>query len=276
MPPFKSLLGQRFRKLLVHSHAGVLDGLHYWICKCDCGRWTLADGKHLGHGKGSCGCLKSEANRRPRKHGLANKPEYTCYYSMLSRCHSSDAKAFPDYGARGIKVCARWRYGNTEKSGFQCFIEDMGLRPSMEHSIGRIDVDGNYIKENCRWETRGEQARNTRRNAFVMLNGERLNVGDALKTLKMSTTKFYYWKNKGMAPQEIIDLFLDGHTAKKTHLLTFRGETKSVTQWGKTLGMDKSTIIQRLNKLGWDVERALGTPLQEQKRGPKRSSSGSS
>jgi hypothetical protein len=86
---------------------------------------------------------------------------------MKDRCYNPNNKQFVDYGGRGIKVCDRWAI----PSGFQNFLEDMGRRPSSDHSLDRIDVNGDYCPENCRWATRKEQCRNKRSNKLLTWKG---------------------------------------------------------------------------------------------------------
>jgi hypothetical protein len=92
----------------------------------------------------------------------------------------------PLYGGRGISICERWEKGESGKSGFMCFVEDMGPRPSSTHSIDRINNDGNYEPNNCRWATPKEQARNRRQNIFIDVSGTRLCLKDAVPILNPS------------------------------------------------------------------------------------------
>lgn len=102
-------------------------------------------------------------------HGGSNTPEYLIWRNILDRCTNPNYRLFAFYGARGITVCARWRYS------FAAFIEDMGWRPSPELTVERIDNDKGYAPGNCRWATRKEQANNRRqRTDAVLINGRRL------------------------------------------------------------------------------------------------------
>lgn len=90
-------------------------------------------------------------------HGLEDTPEYAAWANAIYRCENPNAQQWPLYGARGVAVCDRWRFS------FAAFYEDMGPRPSSNHSLDRYpDVNGNYEPGNCRWATAREQSNNKR------------------------------------------------------------------------------------------------------------------
>jgi hypothetical protein len=150
-------------RLTVVAFAGLDDrGRSEWFCVCSCdGRTVRIKNGNLKDTK-SCGCLKWE-NGPPViwKHGhwAGNKKttEYMAWDSMIGRCYRSSNPHFNYYGGRGITVCDRWR------ESFIAFLEDMGLKPSPDLSLDRINVNGNYEPGNCRWATQAVQANNKRK-----------------------------------------------------------------------------------------------------------------
>lgn len=156
MPIRRDLTGQRFGRWQILEHAGPGN----WHCICDCGRAKQVRGSILTSGAyKSCGCLSGEGRRI---HGMSKSREYKIWGRTRDRCSIPKATAFKNYGGRGITVCERWR------NNFEAFLGDVGLCPSPEHSIDRIDVNGNYAPGNVRWSTDLEQMQNTRRSKKVV------------------------------------------------------------------------------------------------------------
>lgn len=167
MPSVIDMTGRRFGWWMVETRDA---DARYWNCVCDCGSRKRVLGSNLRRGlTRSCGCQNVAATKiRNATHGASRvgsrMAEYRIWAGMRNRCNNTAEVRFADYGGRGIRVCERW-------DKFENFLADMGNRPSPQHSLDRIDVNGNYEPGNCRWATRKEQARNARSNKRWTLNG---------------------------------------------------------------------------------------------------------
>lgn len=179
-------VGERFGRLLVTHHAGSDGRNAIFKCLCDCGATSVLPGARLRFGNTtSCGCYRREIEVIAGvTHGLSRAPEYRIWWDMKRRCRDPRQIGFKNYGGRGITVCDRW-------NDFANFYQDMGPRPTPKHSIERKNNDRGYTPENCTWATHKEQANNTRRNRYVVFNGKRMTLTQAiaLSGVKEATVK---------------------------------------------------------------------------------------
>lgn len=160
--------GKKFGKLQVLGFSRIKDRHAAWLCLCDCGITKEVLGLNLrrGHAK-SCGCITKE---QLKTHGYSRKSiykqEYQAWQGMIQRCTNEKNPAYKNYGGRGIKVCAEWRYD------FPKFLADMGPKPDPVYSLDRIDNDGNYEPTNCRWAEKSVQSKNRRTSSEMVRRAE--------------------------------------------------------------------------------------------------------
>lgn len=170
MGKFIDLTGQRFGRLVaVQTNGKNSNGQLKWLCHCDCGNVVTVERANLvrGHTQ-SCGCYREEIKKLEKKtHGQTGTRIFHIWVGIKQRCYNSNAHNFKNYGGRGITVCEEWR------NSFEVFYEwAMSHGYSDDLSIDRIDVNGNYCPENCRWVTAIEQCNNRRSNHNITYNGE--------------------------------------------------------------------------------------------------------
>lgn len=167
------IVGRRFGRLVAMKSDRTKSGQVGWVCQCDCGKTTtVITASLIGGNTKSCGCLSVDRSKesptrfRPghvsthsqKTHGMSDTLEYRIWILMRERCYNSKHNSYDRYGGRGIIVCDRWL------DSFVNFIDDMGRRPSKDHSVDRINNDGNYEPGNCRWATHKEQSNNRKGN----------------------------------------------------------------------------------------------------------------
>jgi hypothetical protein len=255
------LTGKIFGRLVVDSENPIrtLSGIIQWNCTCECGSKTIVTGSNLvrNHTK-SCGCLSKDAViSRNTTHGLSDSPEYGIWQAMIKRCTKPNDPAYSDYGGRGITVTDRWL------NSFEAFYEDMGPRPSPDHSIDREENDKGYYKENCRWVTRIEQANNTRRNVFYEYKGNKYTIPQLAELpevkdskIGINTLRSRIRKSKYTVEQSIS--FPIKPMSVQTH--TYNEITKTISEWAKEYRLEYGKLYARLVLYKWDFEKAISTP----------------
>lgn len=169
MPKVKDLTGKRFHRLVVlgFSHKNK-NRKYFWKCKCDCGNELIIPSYNLVSGNTkSCGCLNKEKMiARKKTHGMYGTRIYSIWNNMIMRCENKNIPLYERYGSVGISVCAEWK---KFENFYQWAIKN-GYNEKL--TLDRIDYNGNYEPNNCRWADYYTQNNNTKRNIYIEYNGE--------------------------------------------------------------------------------------------------------
>ena len=184
-------------------------------------------------------------------HNMSGTSEHNTWLSMKQRCFNPNHKFYSDWGGRGITVCDRW------KNSFEDFFADMGSRPSSKHSLDRIDNDGDYQKDNCRWSTRVEQANNKRNNRLITIGCVTLNLKQW--TTEMGFGEKVIFDRLKMGWSESDAVLTPVHT---TRLIKIDSKTYTIPEWTKEMGFKQNVIYDRL-KDGWSERDAVLTPVRK-------------
>ena len=214
---FKDLSGKTFGRLHVDSYYGKDKNYGiYYNCTCECGNKVIVSATCLKTGDTvSCGCYhKEDLSKRLTKHGLTSHNLYWKHHNMKERCTRPTHKEYPNYGGRGIYVCDEWLNKENGFINFYNWAMENGYEKGL--SIDRIDVDGPYSPENCRWVDDKIQSINKRTNRLISLVTDFDDIG----------------KNK------IIYTF-------------------TISQWSEITHISTNTILRRLLKYKWSVEKSL-------------------
>lgn len=200
------LTGRRFGRLTVLERSGATKNKEAkWRCRCDCGMEVIVTSSNLRNGRQvSCGCLRQEKslNRiqdyNSTHKATRNKRLYKIWLGMRNRCENQKHQAYSWYGGRGIKICNEWGIYEI----FERWALSSGYLPTL--TIDRINVNGDYTPDNCRWVTRQEQAYNRRDNRRLTFKGESLTITEWAKRLGCSPTCLYYRLDAGWPTEEIL------------------------------------------------------------------------
>lgn len=162
---FKDISGQKFGRLTALHRLHNTKGKTKWLCVCDCGNLKEIYLEYLTRGDTrSCGCLHDEGNHKT--HGKRHTRIYKIWADMKKRCYNVNSKSYPNYGGRDIVVCSEWL------NDFMAFYNWSVLHGYADNlTIDRINVNGNYEPNNCRWVTVKQQCRNKRNNRRYTING---------------------------------------------------------------------------------------------------------
>jgi len=201
----KDLKGRKFNKLKVLSFAYVNVGA-YWNCICDCGNEIIVSSSNMIQGNvKSCGCLL-------KKHGLYKTKIYKAWYGMKDRCYNKNNAKYHNYGGRGIKVCDEWNnFINFKNDMYDSYLKHIKKYDKRNTSIERIDNNKGYYKENCKWATIIEQARNKLTTINITYNGETKCIIDWSRELGINKDTIYYRLKNGWSIEESLTVKPKSH-----------------------------------------------------------------
>ena len=190
MPKLIDLTGDKYGKLTVIRRNGHLRGKTAWLCKCDCGNEITVDSNSLRTGNTrSCGCLV-------RKTGKTKDRVYFVWQRMMARCYNPKIERYPNYGGRGITVCNEWHdFFKFKEWAYKTGYDP--LAPIFQCTLDRVDVNGNYCPENCRWATAKEQGQNTTRSHRITVHGEQMTISEASEKYGVPMATIWWRVSRG-------------------------------------------------------------------------------
>lgn len=208
--PRENLTGKHFNRITAISPAPdrvLKNGRHLtmWNCVCECGNTLVMRSSDLKSGKViSCGCYRVQNTAKVHTtHGATkggrNDRLYNIWAKMRGRCHNERLKEYKHYGGRGITVCKEW--GESYQT-FEQWALSNGYKQGL--SIDRIDVNGNYCPENCRWATAIQQTNNTRKNKYIEAFGKKKTLAEWAREIKIPYGKLYYKLSHGITVEQVV------------------------------------------------------------------------
>lgn len=186
----EDLTGKRYGKLTVIKFSHKKAGKYYWLCQCDCGKIKAIVSCSLKSGNTkSCGCemnKHSTIGERTKTHGQSHTRLHNIWLDIKKRCNSVTNQAYERYGGRGIQVCKEWM---EDYMNFYNWAVSHGYNENL--SIDRIDNNGNYEPNNCRWTTKKQQANNRRTNVYITKDGITKTLAEWSDILQENYFKLY-------------------------------------------------------------------------------------
>lgn len=237
-------------------HNGKLSCYVKIRCHCGSERWLYLTS--TVYASNSCGCLLSQlVSEHKKKHGDAHKRLYTIWLLMKRRCYGPQYKEYVNYGGRGITICDDW-LNSYEK--FRDWAVSAGY--SDELSIDRIDVNGSYHPDNCRWATPTQQGRNKRNTIYVTLNGITKPLREWCDEFGTNHARVDARRALGWSDADALLYEKNGRYKRQfdTNLVTYKGETLPLYEWCTRLRLDYARISKRYYR-GWPPERMFEEPI---------------
>lgn len=248
-------IGDKHGRLTIVAHRTITRKAVFVICDCGQTKTVLVENLVRTH---SCGCLNGDvARNRATTHGMTGSLMYGVWQAMIGRCTNPKDISYPNYGGRGISVCPAWR------KSFVSFLSDMGERPE-GMTLERIDNDGGYGPENCRWASYTEQARNRRNTRWVILYGERVSLQEAADRLNAGPSAVINWaKDRGLPLQDAVDWYARQDNTEKrprsvpSKEVVIHGTRLSLLEAAALLGVTRHAIVSRASEKGIPHQEAV-------------------
>lgn len=183
----KDRIGERVNEWTILGRSGK-----EWRCQCSCGKIQIRSRSVFKkYGPKSCGCKRGAMiAASKRTHGKTETPEYRVWCMMKTRCTNPKRRDYQWYGAKGITLCDRWINGDGERGGFECFLSDMGERPTPAHTIERKDGKKNYEPDNCCWLLIDAQQRNKSSNLLIEYKRKKMCAAEVAREIGMNQHTF--------------------------------------------------------------------------------------
>lgn len=240
------------------------NGLHRprWLCRCECGNTTVVLGQNLKNGSTlSCGCLGEERRMLAvTKHGdTAGGGKHRLYSiltGMKNRCYDVKHEKYANYGGRGITICDEWL---NSYENFKEWALSHGYRDDL--TIDRINHDGNYEPDNCRWITHREQQHNKSTNHLLTYNGKTQDIAQWAQELDVTPGTLITRLRYGWLDEDVLTREIEHHVKSSERMLTYQGVDKSLSEWAREMNIDIRVLKARLDRYGMSPEEALSRPV---------------
>jgi hypothetical protein len=232
--------------------------MHYWLFQCDCGNTTVTRKCDVIRGTiKSCGCYRLDMQREKNTtHGESSLKLYGVWNGMIQRCTNENAAGYINYGGRGVSIDKAW--GKYEQ--FAKWAKLNGCQEGMQ--IDRIDNNGNYGPNNCRWVTRSENNKNKRTNKRICYNGLNLTYSEWAKRLNGPKNLISRRIKEGWNEIDAVSTPIKDHARRHCKTIEYNGECLTYTDWSLRLSPGNKLLVSTRIRMGWDKIAAITTPVK--------------